>query len=69
MLTCVTILDREILEHATLKSVTRERYTAEFKAQAVGLGGLGRPVPEMAEDLGIGTRIVDGWVRKGSPPG
>jgi len=49
-----------------MKSVTRKRYTAEFKAQAVGLVGLGKPVQEVAEDLGIGTSILYGWVRKGS---
>ena len=37
-----------------MKPVTRKRYTAEFKAQAVGLVGLGKPVSEVAEDLGIG---------------
>ena len=52
-----------------MNAVTRKRYTAEFKAQAVGLVGLGKPVPETAEDLGIGTSILYGWVRKGSQPG
>jgi len=51
-----------------MNPVTRERYTAEFKAQAVGLVGLGKPVPEVAEDLGIGTSILYGWVRKGAQP-
>ena len=44
--------------------VTRRRYTAEFKAQAVGLVALGKPVPEVAEELGIGSSILYGWVRK-----
>ncbi len=52
-----------------MKTVIRKRYTAEFKAQAVGLVGLGKPVPEVAEDLGIGTSILYGWVRKNSQPG
>ena len=26
---------------------------------------LGKPVPEVAEDLGIGSSILYGWVRKG----
>ena len=47
-----------------MKSVTRKRYTAEFKAQAVELVGLGKPVSEVAEDLGIGSSILYGWVRK-----
>ena len=51
-----------------MKPVTRKRYTAEFKAQAVGLVGLGKPVVEVAEDLGIGTSILYGWIRKGSQP-
>jgi transposase len=49
-----------------MKPVTRKRYTAEFKAQAVDLVGLGKPVPEVAEDLGIGAGILYGWVRKNS---
>ena len=41
-----------------MNTVTRKRYTAEFKAQAVELVGLGKPVPEVAEDLEIGTSIL-----------
>lgn len=52
-----------------MKAVNRKRYTAEFKAQAVGLVGLGKPVPAVAEDLGIGTSILYGWVRKNSSAG
>lgn len=51
-----------------MKSVTRKRYTPEFKAQAVRLVGMGKPVPEVAEDLEIGTSILYGWVRQGSQP-
>src|SRR5580704_279811 len=51
-----------------MKTVTRKRYTAEFKAQAVGLVGLGKPVVEVAEDLGISTSILYGWMRKGAQP-
>jgi transposase len=32
------------------------------------LVGLGKPVPEVAEELGIGTSILYGWVRKDSRP-
>jgi transposase len=49
-----------------MKAVTRKRYTAEFKAQAVGLVGLGKPVSDVARDLGISEGVLDGWVRKGS---
>ena len=52
-----------------MKTVTRKRYTAEFKAQAVALVGLGKPVPEVAAELEIGTSILYGWIRKGSQPG
>jgi transposase len=52
-----------------MKAVTRKRYSAEFKAQAVALVGLGKPVPEVAADLEIGTSILYGWIRKGSQPG
>ena len=44
--------------------MVRKRYTPEFKAQAVALVGLGKPVPEVAEDLGIGTSILYRWVSK-----
>ena len=46
--------------------VTRKRYTAEFKAQAVGLVGLGKPVSDVARDLGISEGVLYGWVRKDS---
>jgi transposase len=51
-----------------MKSVTRKRYTAEFRAQAVNLVALGKPVPEVAQDLDIGSSILYGWVRKGAQP-
>ena len=46
--------------------VTKKRYTAEFKAQAVGLVGLGKPVSAVAEDLGLSQGVLYDWVRKGS---
>ena len=51
-----------------MKAVTRKRYTAEFRAQAVGLVGLGKPVSAVAEDLGIGSSILYGWLRKDAQP-
>jgi transposase len=48
--------------------MTRRRFTAEFKAQAVELVKHGKPVPEVAEDLGIGTSILYRWTRKASEP-
>ena len=52
-----------------MNTVTRKRYTAEFKAQAVGLVGLGKPVVEVAEDLAIGTSLLYAWMRRGAQPG
>lgn len=49
-----------------MNPVTKKRYTAEFKAQAVGLVGVGKPVAEVARDLGISEGVLYGWVRKGS---
>lgn len=52
-----------------MKTTTRRRFTNEFKAQAVELVALGKPVPEVAEDLGIGTSILYRWVGKPSQLG
>ena len=49
-----------------MSAVTRKRYTAEFKAQAIGLVGVGKPVPDVARDLGISEGVLYGWVRKDS---
>ena len=52
-----------------MKPMARKRHSAECKAQAVGLVGLGKPVSEFAGDLGLGSSILYGWVRKVSQPG
>jgi transposase len=49
-----------------MTSVSRKRYTAEFKAQAIGLVGVGKPVSDVARDLGISEGLLYKWVRKGS---
>ena len=49
-----------------MNAVTKRRYTAEFKAQAVGLVGSGKPVKDVARDLGISEGVLYEWVRKGS---
>lgn len=49
-----------------MRLVIRKRYTAEYKAEAVGLVNLGRSVPEVAKDLGIGTGILYRWTRQNS---
>jgi transposase len=46
--------------------VPKKRYTAEFKAQAVGLVELGKPVPDVARDLGLSEGVLYRWVRQGS---
>src|SRR4051812_43410310 len=47
--------------------VNRRRYSAEFKAQAIGLVEMGKPVSEVAQDLEISEGVLYAWVRKGSP--
>jgi transposase-like protein len=36
----------------------RKRYSEEFKAQAVELAALGKPVSEVAKDLGIPSDLI-----------
>ena len=45
----------------SMKQKPRRRYTAEFKAQAVDLLQAGRPVPELAEELGISANLLYSW--------
>jgi len=40
---------------------SRKRYSAEFKEQAVELVRLGRSVPEVAQELGVGSGILYRW--------
>ncbi len=54
-----------------MKQTDRKRYSAEFKAQAIELVKLGKPVPEVASDLCIGAGILYRWtesVRKHPQP-
>lgn len=39
----------------------RKRYTPEFKAQAVELINTGKPVPQIAEELCIGSSLLYKW--------
>lgn len=41
--------------------MNRKRYSNDFREQAVALVGLGRPEPEVAQELGIGTSILYRW--------
>jgi len=40
----------------------RNRYSPEFKRQAVELVGIGKPVAEVAKELGIGTGVIYRWI-------
>jgi transposase-like protein len=44
-----------------MKMKTKRRYTDEFKAQAVELAKLGKPVSEVVKDLEITVDLVYRW--------
>ena len=48
--------------------MTRRRFTAEFKAQAVALVDAGKPVAEVAQDLEISEGGLYAWVRQSAQP-
>ena len=52
-----------------MTTVTRKRYTPEFKAQLVELIAIGKPVPEVAREFGIGSSLLYRWVGTNPPPG
>ena len=41
----------------------RERYNSDFKDRAVAMVSLGRSVPEVAKELGIGQSILYRWTQ------
>ena len=43
----------------------KKRYSAEFRAQAVELVRLGKPVAVVAEELCIGTSVLYRWLGEG----
>jgi transposase len=45
-----------------MRKMTQKRYTAEFKAQAAELAGLGKPVPVVAEELGVNVSVLYRWI-------
>jgi transposase len=51
-----------------MNSVIKRRYTVEFKGQAVGLVMAGRPVKEVARDLGLSEGVLYEWIRKAEAP-
>ena len=48
-----------------MKSDMKKRYSAEFRAQAVELVRLGKPVALVAEELCIGTSVLYRWLGQG----
>jgi transposase-like protein len=51
-----------------MSTVTRKRFSSDFKAQAVEMVRLGKGVPEVAEELGIGTGILYRWTQSQRQP-
>ena len=44
-----------------MSKTSRKRYSADFRTQAIELVKLGKPVPELARELGIGANILYRW--------
>jgi transposase len=44
-----------------MRSVIRKRYSSDFREQAMELVRLGKTVPQVAEELGIGTSVLYRW--------
>ena len=47
---------------------TYQRYTPEFKEQALGLLSLGKPVVEVAQELQISSNLLYGWRSQSQRP-
>jgi transposase len=52
------------MEEHELPRRTRRSFTKEFKADAVGLVLDGRPIAEVARNLGVGETSLGNWVRQ-----
>lgn len=46
-----------------MKTPLRKRYSSDFKAQIIDLFNLGKTVPQLAEEFGVGTSILYRWVQ------
>jgi transposase len=46
-----------------MTSVSRKRYSSDFRDRAMELVALGRPVPEVAQELGISTTVLYRWTQ------
>ena len=51
---------------SSIKTTLRKRYSSDFKAQIVDLFNLGKTVPQLAEEFGVGTSILYRWVQPSS---
>lgn len=49
-----------------MKTTLRKRYSSDFKAQIIDLFNLGKTVPQLAEEFGVGTSILYRWVQPAS---
>ena len=52
------------MEESKYESKLGRRYDAEFKQNAVGLVLAGRPVKEVARDLGVTTWSLRDWIKR-----
>ena len=50
-----------------MKTILRKRYSSDFKAQIIDLFHLGKTVPELSEEFGVGTSILYRWVQRTTP--
>jgi transposase len=48
-----------------MQKMFKKRYSSEFRARAVELVGLGKPVSAVAEELSIGTSVLYRWLGQG----
>lgn len=46
-----------------MRTVIRKRYSSDFRDQAIELVALGRPVPDVAQELGISTTVLYRWTQ------
>lgn len=46
-----------------MKTVKRERYSSDFKDRALAMINLGKPVSEVAKELGVGSSILYRWMQ------
>ncbi len=46
-----------------MRTVIRKRYSNDFRDQAIELVALGRPVPDVAQELGISTTVLYRWTQ------